>query len=305
MNPKKTAKSILLDLARAGPGLVSRLALGAMKIGFEPPSSSVRYPGGRSAVACISVDYDHFGNVGKDPQKFEPGADSNKLALNKAGTRVLLNLAEKHSIPMTWAICGKTAEADMNSYKKVVDSGAGHEIGIHTYSHIDVSACSESELEQEVSKCVEILNLSQIPRTFIFPWNRTGHFEKLKQMGFSVYRGRDRVVGAPRLNEVLWNIRPVFYVDRNSMGAYEVVRKFVDLCIEKRSVFHLWTHPWGVVYPDNADALSDSFLEPLFAYLAAKKNAGQLSISTMGEISSTMQERGSTSSANLAVAVGT
>lgn len=298
MNPKRTAKSLALDFARISRESVSRSLLGVMKIGFELPSSNVRYPGGTSAAACISVDYDHFGNVSKDPLKFEPGADSNKLALNRAGTRVLLDLAERHSLPMTWAICGKTAEADINSYKRIVGSEAGHEIGIHTYSHIDVSSCSESELQHEVSKCVEVLKLGHTPRTFIFPWNRSGHFEQLKQMGFTTFRGKERVVGSPKLDNGLWNIPPVFYLDTKSLGAYELVRKFVDLCVEKHSVFHLWTHPWSVVYPDSSDALADNLLEPLFAYLEAKRNAGQLSISTLGEISSVMQDGGSTLNTN-------
>lgn len=289
MDLKQTAKSIVLEFARHGPESISRSLLGVMKIGFEPPPSGIRYPGGRGAAACISVDYDHYGNIGKDPSRFEPGENKDKLALNRAGTRLLVELSRKHSIPMTWAICGKTAEADMNSYRKIVDSNAGHEIGIHTYSHIDVSSCSEQELELEVSRCVNVLKLADSPRTFIFPWNRTGHFDKLKQMGFTVYRERDSVIGAPRMNQGLWNVPPVFYLDKNSLDAYELVRRFVDLCIEKRSVFHLWTHPWSVVYPDDAEALAESVLEPLFLYLDEKRKAGLLSISTLGEISSAMQ----------------
>ncbi|MGI0084722.1 MAG: hypothetical protein ACREBQ_06535, partial [Nitrososphaerales archaeon] len=168
---------------------------------------------------------------------------------------------------------------------------------------IDVSACTETELEQEITKCVDILNPARTPKTFIFPWNRVGHFEKLKQMGFTTFRGRERVVGAPKLDRGLWNVPPVFYVDTKSFGAYDLVRRFVELCLEKRSVFHLWTHPWSVVYPDNADALVENLLEPLFAYLEAKRNSGKLSISTLGEISLTMQ--GSAPSSNLIASIST
>ncbi len=303
MDPKRTAKSLALDFAKvSGQGSITRALLRAMKIGFEQPSSDVRYPGGRKAACCISVDYDHFGNISNDPLRFQPGADPNKFSLNRTGTRLLLDLSSKYSIPMTWAICGKTAEEDMASYWKIGEANAGHEIGIHTYSHIDVSSCTESELEHEVKKCIEVVGLEQDPKTFVFPWNRVGHFEKLKQMGFKAYRGKERIIRAPVMERGLWNIPPVYYIDTRSLGAYDVVRKFVDFCVEARCVFHLWTHPWSIVYSENKDLLVENVLDPLFAYLNAKRNAGLLSISTLGEISSVMQNSESIHSADVAVA---
>jgi peptidoglycan/xylan/chitin deacetylase (PgdA/CDA1 family) len=272
-----------------------------MKIELEPSHSRLVYPGGRNATACISVDYDHISNVGSDTSNFTPGADSSKLKLNRAGTRMLLDISARYSIPMTWAICGKTAEADTASYSKILNSEVESEIAVHTYSHLDVSSCAESELQDDLAKWKATVKVNQTPTTFIFPWNRTGHFDFLGREGFRTYRGKERIIGTPKLNGGFWNIPPVFYVDTKSQGALGNVRKFVDLCIKNNAVFHVWMHPWSVVYPEEPDLLQRDILSPMFEYLDAKRKEGLLSICTLGELSSAMQTRPTKSELNYAV----
>ncbi len=301
MNLKRALKLLALDLSTLGRGRIPRFALSAMNIRFNPVPPDIIYPGGRSAVACISVDFDHISNGSNDLRKFEPKSDDLKLKLNRAGTRMLVDMSKRYSLPITWAICGKTAEADVASYEKISKSSAEYEIGVHTYSHLDVSSCSEGELEKDLSKWNEVVKVDRTPRTFIFPWNRTGHLEKLSRMGFTSFRGKTRIIGAPELEGSLWNIPPVFYIDTKSLGAFAVVKKFVDLCIDKRAVFHVWTHPWSLVDQEEPDLLMKDFVQPLFQYLEAKRSTGLLSISTLGDISSSMMNRVSSHSSNLTV----
>jgi len=236
------------------------------KVGYDPPSGKVTYPGSAPSACCISIDFD-----ATIPQREAP---------NRVGTESVVALGEKYNIPMTWAICGRTAENDRRAYDMVASAPVRHDIGVHTYSHIDVSKCSEEELELEIEKCIEVLALGTRPKTFIFPWNRTGHFDAVKRSGFITYRAKERTIGYPRKVNGLWNIAPVFYLDKNALGASRLIQRTMDFCIESGSVFHLWFHPWSVVDP-SPEAYSRLVLEPTFAYMDKKRAEGKLSVLTM------------------------
>lgn len=249
---------------------MTRRTLRFLKMDFNPSNGSVPYPGGQPAACCISVDFDAT----------RPG----RHASNHTGTYALVELGERYSIPMTWAICGRTAEEDRDAYERVLNSGVRHEIGIHTYSHVDVSACTAQDLEQEINRCLDSLGIRSVPRTFIFPWNREAHFDVLSKMGFIAYRGKDRAIGRPSKMKSLWNIPPVYYLDEKSDGAASLVKRYIDLCIRSRSVFHLWLHPWSIASGDSALPLVSSTLDPILQYIAEKRDAGFLSCRTMGDL---------------------
>jgi peptidoglycan/xylan/chitin deacetylase (PgdA/CDA1 family) len=210
-------------------------------------------------------------------------ATEGRLELNRRGTRVLVELSMRHGFPMTWAICGKTAEEDPLSYQMVRGCEVSQEVAVHTYSHIDVSRCTEDELALEVDRCISVLGLKEKPRTFIFPWNKEGHLEALRRMGFTAYRGEARGIGRPAKTTGLWNIRPVHYLSKSSYGLSSYVTRLMDLCVSTRSVFHIWLHPWSVVGP-NPEAYQVSVLEPVFSYMARLRDAGAMDIMTMGDL---------------------
>jgi len=258
-----------------GGRTLARGMLGKMRIGFQPPAERVRYPGGADSAACVSIDFD-----ANSPER---------LAYNGEGTHAIVDLSEKHGIPLTWAICGKTAEQDMKAYYRLLDSKAPREIGIHTYSHIDVSKSTEEEVRGEILRCAGVLDLKAIPKTFVFPWNREGHFDLLKRMGFATYRGKQRVIGAPSNEKGLWNIPPVYYVDHNSIGAGDLINRYIDVCVRYRSVFHLWLHPWSLIERGDLAAMMETTMDPVFQHMAELRDDGLLSTSTMGEISAAME----------------
>jgi peptidoglycan/xylan/chitin deacetylase (PgdA/CDA1 family) len=242
-----------------------------MKIGLDRGSPG-GYEKAARAAACISVDFDVT----------RPGRE----VPNKLGTKALLGLSEKYEIPLTWAICGKTAEADRESYESILESTVKQEIGIHTYSHIYADEVSEDVYRDDINKCLAVLGLSSAPDTFVFPKNREGYFALLKRMGFRCYRGQLRVIGKPTGENGLWNIRPVYYFDQKSLGAQSVIERFIDVCIARRAVFHLWTHPWSISIEGKPDEMVKTTLEPVFSYLREKKQSGLLSPTTMGRLSS-------------------
>jgi peptidoglycan/xylan/chitin deacetylase (PgdA/CDA1 family) len=270
---KRMVKGAALETARVstsiGAGFVSRRVLKPIKIDYDAPAARSLYPGNRKAAACISIDFDV--------------TVEDRFQANRAGTKALLELSEEYGVPLTWAICGMTADADKESYGRILSSSTRQELGIHTYSHIDAQKCDADQFEKDVARCIKALDLDAPPSTFIFPWNRENHFPVLRRLGFKAYRGKARVVGAPAPNEGLYNIRPVYYVDQKSVGAQSLINKYADLCASASSVFHLWTHPWSIVMRDGRGPMLDT-LKPVFSHLQKMSEAGDVALCTMGEL---------------------
>ncbi len=280
---KRTAKALAVEAAKAplvsSSATLTLMALQRLRIGFQPPGPEFHVPWAERGAACVSVDFDVT----------RPGREGP----NRKGTFALVELSEKYGVPITWAICGRTAEEDAESYSHILDSSAEQEIGIHTYSHIDASQAEEAELEAEIERCMAVLGLHSTPKTFVFPWNREAHFDLLKRMGFIAYRGRERVVGGLSKGRGLWNIPPVYYVDQKAVGAGTLMKRYLDLCLRHRAVFHLWTHPWSIVEAGgSADRMVSSALEPVFAYMAQKREEGLLHTGTMGSLASALETAG-------------
>jgi len=271
---KRGAKEVALDLVASRgsprPDVLSSTALRVMKIGLEPGLGS-GYENGAKSSACISVDFDV--------------TSGERYPWNHDGTSALIRLSEEHGIPLTWAICGKTAEEDRKAYESILSSSVKQEIGVHTYSHIYADTTSEELYRQDIERCIDVLGIASRPRTFVFPKNREGHFGLLKSLGFISYRGARRVIGAPSYNSGLWNIRPVYYVDGKSLQAVGLIRKFVDACIARSAVFHLWTHPWSLAIDGKVDAMVQEVMEPAFAYMEEKSKQGIMDLTTMGNLS--------------------
>jgi len=273
---KAAALNVVTSRGSGSPDPMSATVLRMMKIGLEPGLDSP-YDGGTRAAACVSVDFDVT-----SPERYQ---------WNREGTAALLRLSEDHGIPLTWAICGKTAEEDRKAYESILSSSLKQEIGIHTYSHIYADEVPEGEFEKDIEKCIRVLGLSSRPSSFVFPKNREGHFGLLKRLGFRSFRGARRVIGAPVEEQGLWNVRPVYYVDQKSLRAAELIQKFVDACIARSAVFHLWTHPWSLAIDDRVDRMASDVIGPVFAYMDEKRKSGLLSVSTMGGISSFLGSR--------------
>jgi hypothetical protein len=272
LRAKRLAKSMAVGIALSGghpPDSLTRSMLRMMRIGYSPPSAEQVYRGGADSAACVSIDFD-----ATVPERLNP---------NAVGTAMVLELAERYGVPMTWAVCGRTAEEDRQSYESILGSAVGHEIGVHTYSHADASIVSGSELGAEIERCVGVLALPNRPKTFIFPWNRVAHLEVVRKSGFIAYRDKQRVIGFPRRVEGVWNIPPVWYLDSKAMGATGLIKRVIDLSISSRCVFHVWFHPWSVVSP-TPEKFSKEVLSPILSYLNEKREEGRLAIETLGSL---------------------
>jgi len=127
--------------------------------------------------------------------------------------------------------------------------------------------------------------------TFIFPWNREAHFSVLKELGFTVYRGRQRRLGYPTKMHDLWNVHPVYYLDQISYGSAPLLKKIVDFSIAYGCVFHLWSHPWSLCVDDDPMRYVKDVLDPLLEHVDAKRREGLLWVCTMRDLADYCEAR--------------
>lgn len=260
---KSIVKRLALQLADStSSDALRRLALKTLKVSYEPSIGEIDM----RPLFVFSVDFDV--------------TRKERYTANKQGTQILLNLSEEFNIPLTWAICGFTAEQDRDSLEAILSSPVKHEIAVHTYSHLDLSTCSSEELKSDMEKFKKVVGEQRRYESIVFPWNKEGNFETLREIGFRAYRGGRRRVGSPYIYKGLWNISPVYYVGRAIYTQPELIPFLLDICIKSNSVFHVWTHPWDIVYPSPQKYI-ENVLKPLFSLASKYKEKGKLGVTTM------------------------
>ena len=225
------------------------------------------------ASCCITIDFDV-----SVPSRFEA---------NRKGTSALLELADAYNIPLTWAVCGKSAEDDLKSYSAIVSASTRDEVGVHTYGHIDAAASTRERFQSDVKMCIQTLGLES-PRSFVFPWNREAHHDVLVELGFKAFRGKDRAIGVPTRESGLWNVRPVYYLDQKSIGAESLIKRYVDFCVRYSGVFHLWSHPWSLTVDGNTKPMEET-LGSVFEYISEKRRQGLMQPFTMGDLAASLE----------------
>lgn len=276
MSKRKFIPEILLISHFITPGGPEKFVLNKLNIKFVPESrkEAFRYPTGAQSAFCMSIDFDV--------------TSPDRSAQNSGGTGKLIEMSEKYGIPMTWAICGKTAEEYESSYRSILDSHVKQEIGVHTYGHVDVSKISGQKFEEDLEHCIRVMRLNSSPKSFVFPWNREGHFDVLSKKGFIVYRGSARLISPPIESDArLWNIPGAYHADRGSPYPPSFIKKLIDLTVENHSVFHLWLHPWDLYVKDaeiSQPSHVSALLESVLPYICEKSNRRDIYISTMGEL---------------------
>lgn len=229
----------------------------------------------------------------------------------------LCDLFDHYDVPVTWALvmhmlddCTGHAEMDAPEFDWVRDwfdaapcaSGVDedlwygpeiletirsreieHEIALHGYSHMILGApgCTREAARSEIKNAVEVADEFDItPETFVFPRNRIGHLDVLREFGIENYRGRDAHWYERTLPESLrgpfrfaaeFTRRPSpavtpreragmceipgsqFFRPCNGKWRYtpedsQVVRALdgIEHAAETGRVFHLWFHPFNV-----------------------------------------------------------
>jgi len=99
-----------------------------------------------------------------------PDDISRGLFAGEVGSPRLLNLFKKYNLRTTWFIPGHSAETFPNEMKAVAE--AGHEIGVHGYSHENPIAMTREQEEAILDKCLDLLTKlsGKRPTGYVAPW---------------------------------------------------------------------------------------------------------------------------------------
>ena len=177
----------------------------------------------------------------------------------------------------------------------IQSAAVDHEIGCHTFSHIDCRdvVCSPHVFRSEMEKCRELAEARGIQlNTFIYPAHTVGNLDELPRLGFTNYRTNlGNVLGYPvRHPSGLWEIKSSMQLEQRSPWSadYHVYRakKVIDRAIKHQSVCHFWFHP---SFP--TDYLRTVFAEVL-AYVHLRRD--ELHVTTMGDYVSWLNSRTTT-----------
>jgi len=262
---------------------------------------------------------------------------------------ILLNLFEKYDIPATWAIVGHLfldrcqkeegiPHRNMPRFKedwyscdpctdihkaplyygkdiveKILSSPVKHEIGYHSFSHVIFSECSREVAQAEIEEGVKLAKEMGISlKSFVFPQDKVGHLDVLKENGFVAYRGiRARHIGSdgnlllrkfggavdklialpvePRWKDGIWEI-PASMIFLDPLFPFSLVpraKRGISRAIKEDKVFHMYLHPENLLYQPSLG----KYLDELLVFVARKRDEGKLQVATMGELASYLNSR--------------
>lgn len=173
--------------------------------------------------------------------------------------------------------------------EKILNSNVNHEIACHSFSHCDFSEENSNEklIEAELNICIDLMKSFGIePVSFIFPGNRYGNFDIIKQAGFKVIRYKSNAVkeiGYPeKLQNNLIAIHDSLNITSGNLFDYKFLykkfKRYVKKTIENKSICHFWFHP--SISQNDIDYL----FNPVIDYLAELRDRDYIEIMTMKDI---------------------
>lgn len=172
--------------------------------------------------------------------------------------------------------------------EQIIKSPVGHEIGCHTFSHIDCTDknCTPKLLEAELNACIDLASKKGITlRSMVFPGGTNGNYTVLKKFGFTSYRKATNFhIDLPTINkDGLVRIPSSYSLNKSSFNwsvkrYVRMANSFVDKASKNRMVAHLWFHPsmdeW---YLENA-------LPSVLANIHKLESEGKIEILTMAQL---------------------
>jgi hypothetical protein len=180
--------------------------------------------------------------------------------------------------------------------QQIVESPIPHDIGTHSFSHINFRAqyASRDLVSRELAECVKVMQpLGVRPRSLVFPQNRDeyAYLPELAAAGVVVVRHRDRAskvklsyperlaAGVYRIYESM-NLRIAKHYDY-----LQKVKIFIRKAIARRAVYALWFHP-----SDPRDWF-DPQLREILGFIRTERDAGRLWIATMQQLAAYSEAR--------------
>lgn len=262
----------------------------------------------------------------------------------RVGWQRLASLFEIYRVPATWAVVGHLALASCDGVheghplspdwfarergawadraslrfapdliRELASSEVAHEIGCHSFSHVDHTDVPRSVVRAELEASADAFRSHGIePTSFVFPGNDVAHQDLLLPYGYTAYRGAGDSLGATRrrARKLMGAIgrRPPLVepaIDANGLVvippslflfgfegiARNVIEPFlrdriveqairgIDRAAERDGVLHLWLHPNDLVTQYAADRI-----EAILKHLRERLDNSSLEVETMREV---------------------
>jgi peptidoglycan/xylan/chitin deacetylase (PgdA/CDA1 family) len=125
----------------------------------------------KEILCAYGIDIDAVaGWLGSYGGEDSPADISRGLFAGEVGTPRLLKLFDKYDLKTTWFIPGHSIETFPEQTQMVVD--AGHEIGMHGYSHENPIAMTPTQERTVMERCVELIDkvCGRRPTGYVAPW---------------------------------------------------------------------------------------------------------------------------------------
>lgn len=268
-----------------------------------------------------------------------------RVEAGRTGWDTLVELLDEYEIPATWAVVGHLFlnscdgahtlhptpegwfERERTEWarrpdlrygpdliEKIVSADTDHEIGCHTFSHVEFgnpSTTTEIAREELVASLEAAASRSPTPSmsSVVFPRNNVGHRDVLAEWGFTCYRGVSPGSGTfhkitratvghpplvrPQIDEYgLVNIPASMYLYGFEGRPRRVVeqvwddpivraaRRGINAVADSDRIFHIWLHPNNLV----GEAETERLRRVLTA-VADGRDAGDVQVETMRAVS--------------------
>jgi hypothetical protein len=169
-----------------------------------------------------------------------------------------------------------------------------HEIGSHSFSHMDFSEDTSTRelVEQELRACIKVMAPYGLHlRSLVYPFNNMGHhyLDSIGALGLTAVRHRDKKVRLSypeRTSSGVYKLYESMNLRRSRRYNYiEKVRIFLDEAMKRQAAYHLWFHP-----SDPTELFEHEFYE-IVQEIAARRRAGQLWVTSMANLTSYCEAR--------------
>ena len=130
----------------------------------------------KQILCAFGVDLDAVaGWLGSYGGEDSPDDISRGIFAGEVGTPRLLKLFDRIGVKTTWFIPGHSIETFPDETRMIVE--AGHEIGLHGYSHENPIAMSPEQEEAVLVKCIDLITqlCGKRPTGYVAPWWECSH----------------------------------------------------------------------------------------------------------------------------------
>ena len=125
----------------------------------------------KEIICAFGVDVDAVaGWLGSYGGEDSPDDISRGMFAGEVGVPRLLELFRRHNLRTTWFIPGHSVETFPEQTRMVVE--AGHEVGVHGYSHENPIAMTREQETEVLDKCIALIEevTGRRPTGYVAPW---------------------------------------------------------------------------------------------------------------------------------------